>query len=117
MPGSLALANAMTGMATSRRYTWHSIGALGVMKLSAPDCSELVAKGLRRIGITAKVRHYFDFHALLDIRRSNAWRCDTIYPLVKEDFGRALAIAEGALMRLTCGRRCFDEYRTYLWNQ
>ena len=33
---SLALANAMTAMATTRRYAWHSVGALGAIELTAP---------------------------------------------------------------------------------
>src|SRR3546814_9740977 len=32
---SLALANAMTAMATCRRYVWQSIGALGVIEMTA----------------------------------------------------------------------------------
>src|SRR5690606_24936574 len=30
---SLALANAMTAMASARRYAWHSVGALGAIEL------------------------------------------------------------------------------------
>ena len=33
---SLALANAMTAMATTRRYAYHAVGALGVIELTAP---------------------------------------------------------------------------------
>jgi hypothetical protein len=44
------LANAMTAMATNRHYAWHSVGALGVIELTAPGRSAMVAKGLRRIG-------------------------------------------------------------------
>ena len=112
---SLALANAMTGMATARRYAWHSVGALGVIELTAPGRSALVAKGLRRIGLSGRERHYFDLHAVLDVKHSEAWNREALYPLVCEDPRRATAIAEGALMRLACGERCFDRYRQELW--
>lgn len=112
---SLALANAMTAMATSRHYAWHSVGALGVIELTAPGRSALVAKGLRRIGLSEKERRYFDLHAVLDVKHSEAWNREALYPLIKEDSRRAVAIAEGALMRLTCGQRCFDRYREALW--
>jgi hypothetical protein len=112
---SLALANAMTGMATSRRYAWHSVGALGVIELTAPGRSALVAQGLRRIGLSGRERHYFDLHAVLDVKHSEAWNEEALYPLVREDPRRARAIAEGALMRLACGARCFERYRKHLW--
>lgn len=112
---SLALANAMTGMAVNRRYAWHSVGALGVIELTAPGRSALVAKGLRRIGLSDRERRYFDLHAVLDIKHSEAWDEEALKPLVAEDPARATAIAEGALMRLTCGARCFERYRAALW--
>ncbi len=112
---SLALANAMTGMATARRYAWHSVGALGVIELTAPARAALVAKGLRRIGLTGRERHYFDLHSVLDVKHSECWNREAIHPLVSGNPRRATAIAEGALMRLTCGARCFDRYRTCLW--
>src|SRR3546814_10646836 len=61
---SLALANAMTAMATSRRFAWHSIGALGIIEQTAPGRSVEVAAGLRRIGLSGRERHYFDLHAV-----------------------------------------------------
>jgi len=36
-------------------------------------------------------------------------------PLVAEDPRRARPIAEGALLRLRCGQRCFERYRRELW--
>ncbi|MYL98784.1 iron-containing redox enzyme family protein [Novosphingobium sp. FGD1] len=116
VPESLALANAMTGMATSRRYAWHSVGALGVIELTAPGRSALVAKGLRRVGLSNAERRYFDLHAVLDVKHSEDWNREALIPLVREDPRRAVAIAEGALMRLCCGERCFDRYRSHLWN-
>jgi len=112
---SLALANAMTAMATRRSYAWHSVGALGAIELTAPDRSAAVAAGLRRLGVNGKDRLYFDLHATLDVKHSAAWNAEAIAPAVAEDPRRATAIAEGALMRLACGARCFERYRTELW--
>jgi len=113
---SLALANAMTAMATSRDLAWHSVGALGVIELTAPGRSKLVAQGLRRIGLSEKERRYFELHAVLDIKHSADWNREALRPLVMEDPARAHAIAEGALIRLRCGERCFDRYRKILWS-
>lgn len=110
---SLALANAMTAMACSRHYAWHSVGALGVIELTAPDRSAHTAKGLRRIGLSGSERRYFDLHAVLDVKHSRDWNDEAIRPLVAEDPRRAKAMAEGALIRLKCGARCFDRYRTH----
>ena len=108
---SLALANAMTAMATTRRYAWHSVGALSVVELTAPGRSACTAKGLRRIGLSGKERHYFDLHAVLDVKHSEDWNREALIPAVREDPARAPAIAEGALIRLRCGERCFGRYR------
>jgi len=113
---SLALANAMTAMATSRELAWHSVGALGVIELTAPGRSKFVAQGLRRIGLSEKERRYFELHAVLDIKHSADWNREALRPLVTEDPARARAIAEGALIRLRCGARCFDRYRQILWS-
>lgn len=111
---SLALANAMTAMATARCYTWHSVGALGVIELTAPGRSASTAKGLRRIGLSERERRYFDLHAVLDVKHSRDWNEEAIKPLVAEDPRRATAMAEGALIRLACGERCFKRYRADL---
>ncbi len=113
---SLALANAMTAMAMNRRYAWHSVGALGVIELTAPGRSAATAAGLRRIGLSDRERRYFDLHAVLDVKHSEDWNREALLPLVREDPRRATAIAEGALIRLRCGERCFDRYRSLLWN-
>jgi hypothetical protein len=112
---SLALANAMTAMATSRRYAWHALGALGVIELTAPGRSAATAAGLRRLGLDARQRRYFDLHATLDVKHSEAWNREVIAPMVAEDPRRATAMAEGALIRLHCGARCFERYRQALW--
>ena len=112
---SLALANAMTAMATRRDHAWHALGALGVIELTAPERSAAVAAGLKRLGVTAKARTYFDLHATLDVKHSIAWNAEAIAPAVAEDPRRARAIAEGAMIRLTCGARCFERYRQEFW--
>ncbi|WP_205478418.1 iron-containing redox enzyme family protein [Sphingomonas arenae] len=115
---SLALANTMTAMATNRRFAWHSIGALGVVELTAPARSAAVSKGMRRLGLEAKQRRYFDLHAVLDVKHSEEWNKEAIEPLVsdpRDGARRATAMAEGALMRLKAGERCFERYRRELW--
>lgn len=110
---SLALANAMTAMAVARRYAWHSVGALGVVELTAPGRSACTAAGLKRVGLSGKDRRYFTLHAVLDVKHSEAWNREALRPLVEEDPRRATAIAEGALIRLRCGERCFERYRAH----
>jgi hypothetical protein len=113
---SLALANAMTAMAASRRYAFHSVGALGAIELTAPGRSADTAAALKRLGFTGRERHYFDLHAVLDVRHSEEWNKEVLAPLVAEDPERATAIAEGALIRLRCGARCYERYRAELWD-
>ena len=108
---ALALANTMAGLAANRRYAYQSVGALGVIEQTAPGRAKLVGEGLRRLGISGKDRHYFDLHAVLDIKHSAAWNAEAAHPLVAEDPARASALAEGALMRLECGADCFARYR------
>ena len=59
-------------------------------------------------------RHYFDLHAVLDVKHSDAWNAEALHPLVEADPSLAPAIAEGALMRLECGAACFRRYRREL---
>lgn len=112
---SLCLANTMTALATTRRYAYHSIGALGVVELTAPTRVGRVAAGLKRCGVEPKARKYFELHANLDIAHSQAWNAECLAPLVAEDPRRARWIAEGAIMRLICGEQCFEAYRACLW--
>jgi heme oxygenase-like protein len=114
---SLSLANTMAGLAANRCYAYHAVGALGAIELTAPGRSVHVAAGLRRLGVPAGDRHYFDLHAVLDVKHSLAWNEEAIEPLVADDPRIATAIAEGALMRLTCGARCFARYRAILWQK
>ena len=111
---SLALANTMAGLAASRRYAFQSVGALGVIEQTAPGRAKLVGEGLRRLGVSGKDRHYFDLHAVLDIKHSEAWNAEAAWPLVDARPELAPALAEGALMRLECGAACFRRYREVL---
>ena len=111
---ALALANTMAGLAANRRYAYHSVGALGVIEQTAPSRAALVAEGLKRLGVPAGDRHYFDLHAVLDVKHSDAWNAEALHPLVEADPALAPAIAEGALMRLECGAACFRRYRREL---
>ena len=107
---SLALGNTMLGLAANRRYTYQSLGALGVIELTAPQRAAKVAAGMRRLGLESRIRSYFDLHAVLDVQHSEAWIREIIYPLVKTNPECAKYLAEGALMRLLCGERCFARY-------
>lgn len=107
---SLALANTMLGLATSRRYTYHSLGALGVIELTAPWRAAKVSQAMQRLNFPRKSRRYFDLHAVLDVEHSREWNREVIKPLVALDPSCARYIAEGALMRLRCGELCFDRY-------
>ncbi|MCG2591720.1 iron-containing redox enzyme family protein [Ramlibacter sp. XY19] len=107
---SLALGNAMVAMATNRRYAFHSVGALGAIELTAPTRVGKVSAAMRRIGLAPRTRAYFDLHAVLDVSHAHAWLGEVIRPLVEDDPACAPFIAEGALIRLLCGQRCFDRY-------
>ena len=107
---ALALSNTMIGLATTRRYAYQSIGALGVIELTAPGRVKKVSVGMKRLGLSGRMRAYFDLHAALDVSHSAAWIREIIRPLVEADPTCAPFIAEGALMRLVCGERCFDRY-------
>lgn len=111
---SLALANLMVALAANRRYAYQAVGALGVIEMTAPGRVSLVNAGLRRLDVPPRARTYFQLHAGLDVKHSKAWNREVIHPLVRADPRVAPAIAEGALMRLEAGARCFDAYRAYL---
>lgn len=112
---SLCLANTMTAFATTRRYAYQSIGALGVVELTAPTRVASVADGLKRLGCPPEQRKYFVLHANLDVEHSRAWNAEALTPLVEDDPACARFIAEGAVMRLICGEQCFETYRAHLW--
>ena len=108
---SLALSNLMVALASNRRYAYHAVGALGVVELTAPDRVASVNEGLKRLGLSKRARMYFQLHATLDIHHSKAWNREVIAPLIESNASAARAIAEGALMRLASGARCFQRYR------
>lgn len=110
----LALGNAMVAMATNRRYTFQSIGALGVIELTAPWRAAHVAQGLKRLKV-GKERQYYALHSVIDVKHSETWNAEALRPLVAADPACARPIAEGAVIRLTWGARCFDAYRERLW--
>jgi len=112
---ALTLANVMTALATHRRYAFHSLGALGVVELTAPGRVALVAQGLKRLGAPPVARKYFSLHAVLDVEHCKDWNEEAIKPVVAARPETAAWIAEGVLMRLTCGLRCFEAYRSHLW--
>jgi hypothetical protein len=111
VPESLALGNTMIALASHRRYAFQSVGALGVIEMTAPWRAGHVNEGLKRLGVPAKKRHYFAVHAVLDVKHSEAWNREVLRPLVTEDPRRARAIGEGAVMRLWHGARTFERYR------
>jgi hypothetical protein len=110
---SLALANLLVALAVHRRYAYHSIGALGAVELTAPARAAKVNAGLKRLGVGGDARRYFALHATLDVKHWEAWSAEVIAPLVASDPAVARPIAEGALMRLAAGARCFDAYRCH----
>lgn len=107
---SLALANLMVALACNRRYAWQALGALGVIEMTAPGRVSKVNDGLRRLGVSPAGRSYFQLHAGLDVRHSEAWNREVIRPLVQARPELARPIAEGAWLRLNCGARCFERY-------
>jgi hypothetical protein len=111
---AIALGNLLAGMAFNRHYAFHAVGALGVVELTAPDRTRAVNLALKRLGVHARDRQYYALHATLDIAHSRTWNRECIVPLVAEEPSRAIAIAEGALMRLSAGERCFERYRREL---
>jgi hypothetical protein len=115
VPESLALGNLMMALAANRSFAFHAVGALGVIELTAPGRAACVSRGLDRLGVPKKQSHYFALHAVLDVKHSACWNAEVLAPLVREDRRRAHAIAEGAVLRLWCGKRCFDRYRRHFW--
>jgi hypothetical protein len=111
---SLALNNLMVALATNRRYAFQSVGALGVIELTAPGRAVQVNAGLKRLGVPGKARHYFELHAVLDVKHSASWNREILASLVGVFPHAAAAIAEGALLRLSAGARCFERYRAHL---
>lgn len=111
---SLALGNTLVAFSTTRRYAYHALGALGAVELTAPWRAAHVAAGLKRLGVGSE-RKYFALHATLDVEHSRTWNEEVFRPLVTDYPGCARSLAEGAVMRLLAGARCYEAYRTHLW--
>lgn len=112
---ALALANLMTGLACNRRYAYHAIGALGAVELTTPARARLIDKGLRRLDVPARARSYFTLHGRVDASHARTWNREVIRPLIVANPRLRTAIAEGALMRLNAGARCYARYRDVMW--
>jgi len=108
---SLALGNLMAALAHDRRYAYQSVGALGVIEMTAPGRVSQVNQGLARLGVSSAGRRYFQLHANLDVAHSREWNNEVIRPLIAGDTRCVRAIAAGALLRLRAGARCFERYR------
>ncbi len=113
---ALALANLMAGLAVER-FAFQAVGALGVIELTAPGRVAKVAHGMRRLGLPATTRRYYELHATIDIEHSQRWNTEVIWSLVAADPRIAPLLAQGALMRLRAGERCFERYRSELWSR
>ena len=104
------LANLMTGLAMNRRYSFLSVGALGVVEMTAPGRVAKVAAGLKRLGVPADAYQYFTLHAALDVKHSREWNVEVMCSLTPGQLEQA---AEGAYLRLWCGAACFAAYRRH----
>lgn len=111
---SLALGNTLVAFSTTRRYAFHALGALGAVELTAPWRAAHVAAGLKRLGI-GQERKYFALHATLDVEHSRTWNEEVFRPLAVEHPECIPSLAEGAVMRLMAGERCYKAYRAHLW--
>ena len=111
---SLALGNLLVALATTGRYGYHALGALGAIELTAPTRAVHVVAGLRRVGVSKDGYRYFALHATLDVKHSEAWNREVFATIVAGRPEAAPLIAEGALMRLRAGERCFERYRREL---
>jgi Iron-containing redox enzyme len=108
-----ALSNLLIALAAARDYAYQSVGALGVVELTAPGRAHLVNLGLKRLRFSPVARRYYALHATLDVKHSEDWNREVLHPLVSSSPLLARPIAEGALMRLEAGRRCFERYRQH----
>ncbi|WP_223640013.1 iron-containing redox enzyme family protein [Corallococcus sp. EGB] len=106
-----ALANLLCAFAFNRRYAYHAVGALGIVEETAPGRTACVNEGLKRLGFDMRVRRYYALHSTLDVKHSETWNKEVLHPLVAANPACARPLAEGALLRLTAGARCFERYR------
>lgn len=111
---SLALGNLLVGLAYNRRYAFHSLGALGVIELTAPSRAVKLVRAFERLGVDDVAARYFRLHAVVDVRHARTWRDEVLVPLLEARPELAQSLAEGALMRLAAGARTFARYRQCL---
>lgn len=109
-----ALANLMMALASNRHFSYQSLGALGAIELTAPVRADAVNRGLKRLGVNGAARQYYAVHATLDLKHSEDWNAEILAPLVEKDESLARLLAEGALLRLRAGARCYERYRLEL---
>ena len=105
-----ALGSMLYGLVANRCYTYQAIGALGVVELTADVRARHIRAGLERLGVSAQAIRYYD----IDRERSAAWNRDVLFPLVTGNVELAPMLAEGALLWLETGARCFARYREEL---
>jgi len=105
-----AVGNLMCGLAGNRCYAFQAIGAIGVDELTGPGRASQISAGLERLGISRETRRYYE----IDAERSAAWSRDVLGPLVAGNIELVPQLAEGALLRLEIGSRCFVRYREEL---
>ena len=107
---ALALSNLLIGLAANRRYAWQAVGALGMAEPSTADRARRAVLGMKRLGMGGDDR----LHSALGCNHLAAWNAEVLLPLLEEDPARAPFLAEGALLRLRAGARCFRRYRAEL---
>ena len=110
---SLALSNLMMALSVNRRYAYHSVGALGAIEMTAPTRVGFVNEGLKRLNVNYETRKYFQLHATLDVKHSQAWNTEVIQTLITNKPETAKPIAEGALMRLCSGAKTYEKYKAH----
>jgi hypothetical protein len=103
-----ARGNLLFGLAANRCYAFQAIGAIGVAELALSGRAAKISAGLERLGIAPETRRYYA------IEPSTAWARDVLEPLVAGNIELAPLIAEGALLWLELGSRCFARYREEL---
>ena len=88
---ALALANLMCAFAHHRHYAYQSVGALGVIELTAPGRAQRVNQGLKRLQFDVSARRYYALHATLDVKHSIDWnaRSCRIYSSTMRALGAA----------------------------
>jgi hypothetical protein len=114
---ALAVGNLLSALAANRQYTYQSLGALGVVELTAPSRCAQISVGLRRLGVDPQARQYYAIHATMDIKHSEAWNAEVLRPLLQDAPHLGTALAEGALLRLRAGAKAFARYRHLLWEE